>query len=219
MQRQIRPRQQALARDRQRLAAAATSRPSALPGLMKSLPGLVFGLAGCWQMTVYVGPRMDADGVVGLEVGASMGAAAPVGRGAIAASIDSSGLYRTNEAPDARVARKEQAVAPQQLNGMIRGVVEWSEAPAASDRFYRTSGIGWRAGVYGGVAFQEDRALRPLVGVQAAVSPLVWGLDDAWSKQFIALGVQLGTEAIPGADVFVMRAALTCDMQFLPRRW
>jgi len=190
---------------------------------MKIVPGLIFGLAGCWQMTVYVGPRMDADGVVGLEVGASMGGAAPVGRSAITTSIDSSGVYPDKHRARAAAARlameEQQPVAKQQLNGMIRGVVEWTESPVGSDRFVRTSGLGWRAGVYGGVAVQEDQSLRPLVGVQAALSPLVWGLDDAWSKQFIALGVQLGTEAVPGADIFVMRAALTCDMQFLPRRW
>jgi hypothetical protein len=186
---------------------------------MKSIVGLLIMGSGCWQMTFYVGPRMDAEGVVGIELGASMGVAAPIEGSAIATSIDSSSSVYPRKQPPATAARSiMEPPGNQPLVGMIRGVVEFTDAPVASERFVRTPGLGWRAGFYGGVAVQEDRALRPLVGVQAALSPFVWGLDDAASKQFIAFGVQLGTEAVPGDDVFVMRAALTCDMQFLPRR-
>lgn len=169
-------------------------------------------LAGCWQQTFYVGPRLDASGVVAWEVGASIGASAPVATGAVTASLDSSGLYGARPEPAPAVARKASMMTgPGAPTAVIRGMLEWGEW---------SPWFAWRAGVYGGAAFDNQQRATGVIGCQATLSPLVWwGLDDAASNQHAALGLQIGTEAIPGDQMFVVRAALAIELQFLPKRW
>jgi hypothetical protein len=167
-------------------------------------------LAGCWQQTIYAGPRLDGNGIVAWEVGASYGGSAPIATGALTASVDSSGLYAARE--ERAVARKMSSTPePGAPRGMVRGILEWGE-------WY--PGFAWRAGMYGGAAFDDHQRAVGVIGCQATLSPLVWwGRNDAASSQHAALGLQIGTEAIPVQDVFVVRAALAIELQFLPKRW
>jgi len=167
-------------------------------------------LAGCWQQTIYAGPRLDGSGIVAWEVGASFGASIPVVTDTVTASVDSSALHAAR--PARAVARKtSMTTEPGAPRGMVRYLVEWGDW---------SPGFAWRAGMYGGAAFDDQQRAVGVIGCQAALSPLLWwATNDAASRQHAALGLQLGTEAIPAEQLFVVRAALAVELQFLPKRW
>jgi hypothetical protein len=180
-------------------------------------------LTGCWQMTVYVGPRVDSTGDVGAELGVSMGASQPASRrGAVSASVDAT-MRLDHAQTTGDVARRTTPIeAPPR--GTIRGVLEWSQHPVAdAEDFTRAPGIGWRAGVYGGVEShgvpnEPPADMIPLVGASLAISPWVWGLDDQRNTQYIGFGVQFGVEALADGR-YAARAAVVIEGQYLPTLW
>jgi hypothetical protein len=181
-------------------------------------------LTGCWQMTIYVGPRVDSTGAVSVELGASLGMAVATPRGGGALSLDTS---MPIPQPALRCPAGGCAIARSSTGGgddaaasraEIRGVLEWIGRPPASDReFLRAPGLGWRAGISGGLDVRADGRSFGSIGGLATISPWIWGFDGATSKQFIAFGMQLGAEMTPEDGRFVGRAALACDLHFFPR--
>jgi hypothetical protein len=108
--------------------------------------------------------------------------------------------------------------------GAIRGVLELTERPRASHTaFERAPGTGWRFGVYGGADFSEHadgrRTPVPIVGTILTMSPWVWGYDGLDNEQSIAFGMQMAVEVDPfDPRHVIVRGALACDLQFLPKR-
>ena len=194
----------------------------------------VWCCAACaMQMSVYVGPRVDAAGNVGLELGVAWGGGrvttpeAPAPTDAILVSGESGmGITTTRAGCRGCASARESQPPDRQMRAAIRGVVEWVHRPPAplpreAKEWTPIPGAGWRAGVYGGAEKPGEHGVLGVIGLEAAVSPLVWWRRccgrGAWTpnQQWRSVGVQLALEAIPGeigGRRFVGRAVLLLDV-------
>lgn len=187
-------------------------------------------MAGCgYQMSLHAGPRVDAEGRVGVEFGATMGAAVFPNKnarrtGAIVASVEGAPYVTTDSDCHAcTTARGAPMSTSSKVQGRaaVRGMLEWvEEANTAEARYVRAPGVARRFGAYLGVDMDEDERLG-LVGVTAGVSPWVWGFHGRASDHWLALGVRLASELIPGetdGHRVVVRALVQADVVFRDSR-
>jgi hypothetical protein len=188
---------------------------------MKLLALLV--LAGCYQMTLYTGPRVDSSGNTSWELGASFGGARPTRSGAVALSFEGSAPVSdpTKECPASGCAvARSTASTPSESRVAVHGLLEWISGPLLPPRdLQRTSRLPWRAGVYAGFDRRMDGANLGSIGGMAAVSPLILYAHTRNDRRSLALGLQVATDVTPGDGRVVGHAAIACDMHFLPRWW
>jgi hypothetical protein len=185
----------------------------------------LFALTSCaYQMSVQAGPRIDAEGRVGVEFGMTLGPAAIAARptGALVASAETGGYIATTDGCDpCATARRTSISAPAktQQRVLVRGMLEWLALPGATEpRYVRADGPMYRVGAYGGADLDRTSAYG-VVGVTAGVSPWVLryhgtGKRGIVADNWLALGVRVATEVLPGqtdGHRVVVRALLQAD--------